>query len=116
MNAVRKSEPIINLEGFFGAKGVAIRMKGQRIKKAKDATVTPAKTMSLKEVRVMLGLSIESMADAIGTKKSTYWFWEQGKRNMPDTFTTRVQALVIKHSKDHPTATTNGHPEGGFPV
>lgn len=115
MSAVRKSEPVITIEGFFGAKGVAIRMKGQR-RKVKDAQ--PAKEMTLGQVRKMLDLTIEQMAEAIGTKKSTYWFWEQGRRTMPEVFETRVQALVIKHSQAHPAPAApveNGH-DAGFPT
>jgi DNA-binding XRE family transcriptional regulator len=82
MSAVAKSERIVEIPKYVKVK-----------------TSRPRKRLSLKEVRVLLGLTIVEMADRLRTTRSTYWFWEQGLRNMPEKFHPTIHALLAAHSK-----------------
>lgn len=51
--------------------------------------------MTLKDVRTkVLHLTIEQMAEKIGTNRSSYWNWETNRRPIPEEFVKRVQILV----------------------
>lgn len=82
MGAVAKSERIVEIPSY-------IKMNKAR----------PRKRLSLKEVRTLLGLTIVEMAERLRTTRSTYWFWEQGRRHMPDKFYPTIHALLDMYAK-----------------
>jgi len=122
MGAVRMSEPVITLEGWFKGKGIKMpKIIGSKKRaKAKKQLGGPVGTlpekMTLSDIRKKVandgkGFTIQEMAEFLGTKKSTYFFWEKGDRPMPDKYRARVEALLVRHTQGRGEESVNG--DGG---
>jgi DNA-binding transcriptional regulator YiaG len=66
-------------------------------KKKEPTPFVPKRTLSLKEIRTnVFNMTLTEFAELIGTKRSTYWFWEQNKKKMPGVFVGRIKELMDK--------------------
>lgn len=126
MGAIRKSEATIDLDEFFQKRGhfVTIKSGNKRSKKPsapvgfepvqpgtatasvsapepKPVAPAPRRQMTIKEIRQLFGdngrpMSLDRFAEMIKTNRSNVWFWEKGKRPIPENFVLIIQNLVHK--------------------
>lgn len=123
MGAVKKSEPVIRVAEFLRGINKEVRMAGTKGKRRGVATPEAKKHMTLREIRTLLGhpdpakreagkaMPLEAFADAIGSTRSTVWFWEQNRRPIPPKYEARIQALLINYAREHAQA-GNGNGNG----